>query len=61
MAQVVELMQFPDEILVNILSFVPNRFEVASVCRKFYELICKIDSKKYKLNVGRRYGEVRKS
>lgn len=58
MASLIDLMQFPDEILLNILSFVPKRFEVATVCKKFYELICEIDRNKYVLTIGTRYDKV---
>lgn len=53
------LLQLPDEVLIEILSFVPNRFEVAQVCKTFYELICIIDKNRYKLKAGVRYNEVR--
>jgi hypothetical protein len=53
-----DIMKIPDEVLMKILAFVPNRFDVAPVCKKFYELICKIDENKYKLKVGAFHNEV---
>lgn len=52
----IDLMMLPDEVLLEILSFVPDRFEVSQVCKKFYELICVIDRNRYKLCIGN-YGE----
>lgn len=45
-------MKIPDEALMKILSFVPNRMNISSVCKKFYELICEIDRNQYKMKVG---------
>lgn len=47
-----DIMNIPDEVLMKILSFVPNRINIAPVCKKFYELICEIDKNMYKLKVG---------
>ena len=46
------LTDLPEEVLMKILGFLPNRMDVAPVCKKFYELICKIDKFKYKMIVG---------
>lgn len=54
----VELLQLPEEVLRNILSFVPIRFEVASVCKKIYKIVCDIDKNKYKLNIGKLFDQV---
>lgn len=45
------LLTLPEEILMEILSFVQNRFEAAQVCMKFYELICELDRNRYKLRI----------
>lgn len=43
---------------MEILSFLPNRFEVAPVCKKFYDLICIIDKNRFALKVDELYDEV---
>lgn len=45
-----ELLQLPDEILLQILIFVPNRFEVSQVCKKFYEIVCAIEKNRFALS-----------
>lgn len=50
--------QLPEEVLMEILSFLPNRFEVAPVCKKFYDLICIIDKNRFALKVDELYDEV---
>lgn len=51
-----DLLLLPYEVLLEILSFVPDRFTVSQTCKKFYELICVIDKNHYKLIVGK-YGD----
>lgn len=53
------LMDLSDLVLMEVLKFVPNRFEVALVCKKFYELICDIEKNRYKMKIGQSYNEVR--
>ena len=45
-------MDLPDNVLEKILGFLPNRMDVATVCKKFYELICQIEKNKYKMKIG---------
>lgn len=56
-----DLLQLPDEVLRYVLSFIPYRFEVSQVCKKFYELVCDMDKNKYMLKVRTNHwrGEVR--
>lgn len=53
------LLELPYEILLQIISFVPKRFELSQVCKKFYELVCAIDKNRYKMNIGRDFEDVR--
>lgn len=53
------LLDFPDEILLKIFSFIPNCLtDYTSVCWKFYTLICDIDKFKYKMSIDSRRIEV---
>lgn len=56
-----DLLQLPDEVLRYVLSFIPYRFEVSQVCKKFYELVCDMDKNKYMLKARTNHwrGEVR--
>lgn len=53
-----DLLQLPDNVLTEILSFLPNRFDLALVCKKFYELISESEKNLYKIKVVRRFNEV---
>lgn len=52
------LIDLPDKVLAEILSFLPNRFDLAQVCKKFYDVICESDKGRYKLKVGRQFNQV---
>lgn len=58
MSNTTEIMQLPDEVLTKILNFVPNRFDLAQVCKKFYDLTSEIEKFKFKLALGVRHDKV---
>lgn len=41
----------PEEILIHIIKFLPNRWNLSQVNCSFYELICKIEENKYRLKL----------
>lgn len=53
------ILQLPNEILIIILSFIDDRFEVAQVCKIFYEVVCIIDKNKFWLSFGNEIGKVK--
>jgi hypothetical protein len=50
-----ELLQFPDEILEQILRKVPNQLIVGQVNTRFYEISCRVKSFKLQLHPGFRF------
>lgn len=46
-----KMLDLPDEVLLVIFSFVPNRFKASQVCHKFYELVCEIDKNKFVMKI----------
>lgn len=56
------LLSMPNEVLLHILRFIPNRFIVSQVSKKFYELVCKLEKNRFILKLGttkNNWGEVR--
>lgn len=47
------LSDLPLEVLENIISYVPQRFDLSQVSKSFYELICEIESSKKVLVIRR--------
>lgn len=45
------VLQLPNELLLRIIKLIPMRFELASVCGKFYEIVCKIEAKKFRISL----------
>lgn len=45
------ILQLPKELLMEILEYVPRRWNVALVCIQFYEVICMLERNLFKLNV----------
>ena len=35
--------RLPNEVLLNILSLIDDRFNVSMTCKKFYEITCRIE------------------
>lgn len=49
----------PLEVLENIISYVPQRFDLSQVSKSFYELTCEIESGKKVLVIRRDKAEVK--
>lgn len=45
------ILQLPTELLIKLFEYIPERWSIALVCRQFYEVLCKVDKKSYKLVV----------
>jgi len=41
----------PEEILIHIIKFLPNRWNLSLVNWSFYELVCKVEADKYRLKL----------
>lgn len=41
----------PEEILIHVIKFLPNRWNLSLVNWSFYELICKVEANKYRLKL----------
>lgn len=52
MSQALTLDQLPAELLLKIFSYVSNRFNLSLVCSGFYDLVCDLDSFRYRLKIG---------
>ncbi|CRK91005.1 CLUMA_CG004693, isoform A [Clunio marinus] len=50
-SDIYRLDNLPIEILMNIFSYVPDKWNLSQVCRYFYEIICKVERKSHKLNI----------
>jgi hypothetical protein len=44
----INILDFPDQILTEILTFIPDQFTISQVCRRFYKISCEIKSFKVK-------------
>jgi len=51
MDEVVNILDLPDEMLLKILTCVPNRYEASLSCQRFYEMICVIETNKFVMKV----------
>lgn len=43
------ILQLPNELLMKIIEFVPERFDISMVCVKFHEIVCTLDRKSHKI------------
>lgn len=50
-SRAITLDQLPPEVLMEIFSHVPNRFNLSLVCSDFYDLVCEIDDFHYRLKI----------
>lgn len=42
-----KLDELPTEILLEIISYVPSRWNLSLVCWKFYEIVCEIEREEF--------------
>lgn len=42
-----KLDELPTEILLEIISYVPSRWNVSLVCWKFYDIVCEIEREEF--------------
>lgn len=49
--KIYNILELPEEVIREILLYVPNRFNVATSCNLFYELVCNIERDLYKLKI----------